>query len=80
MNLFIAGHNGMVGGALVRRYRREAGVTLLLRTRRELDLENQAATAAFLAAVKPDAVIIAAAKVGGIQANSTIPPISSTLT
>ena len=73
MILFIAGHNGMVGAALVRRYRREAGVNLLLRTRSELDLENQAATATFLAAEKPDAVIIAAAKVGGIQANNTYP-------
>ena len=73
MKLFIAGHNGMVGAALVRRYRRETGVNLLLRTRRELDLENQAATAAFLAAERPDAVIIAAAKVGGIHANNTYP-------
>ena len=38
MKLFIAGHNGMVGGALVRRFERESGVTLLLRSRRELDL------------------------------------------
>ena len=73
MKLFIAGHNGMVGGALVRRFRREPGVTLLLRTRRELDLTDQAAVAAFLAAEKPDAAIIAAARVGGIHANSTYP-------
>jgi GDP-L-fucose synthase len=73
MKLFIAGHNGMVGGALVRRFRREAGMTLLLRTRQELDLTDQAAVAAFYAAEKPDAVIMAAAKVGGIHANSTYP-------
>jgi GDP-L-fucose synthase len=73
MKLFIAGHNGMVGGALVRRFQREPGVTLLLRTRRELDLTDQAAVAAFYAAEKPDTVIMAAAKVGGILANNTYP-------
>ncbi|MES2696013.1 MAG: GDP-L-fucose synthase [Verrucomicrobiota bacterium] len=73
MKLFIAGHNGMVGGALVRRFEREAGVSLLLRTRRELDLTSQAAVDAFYAAEKPDVAIIAAAKVGGIHANSTYP-------
>lgn len=73
MKLFIAGHNGMVGGALVRRFRREPGMNLLLKTRVELDLTDQAATAAFYAAEKPDAVIMAAAKVGGIHANSTYP-------
>jgi GDP-L-fucose synthase len=61
----------MVGGALVRRFSREPGVTLLLRTRQELDLTNQAAVTAFYAAEKPDTAIIAAAKVGGIHANST---------
>jgi GDP-L-fucose synthase len=73
MKLFIAGHNGMVGGALVRRFQLEPDVTLLLRTRQELDLASQAAVAAFLAAEKPDAVIMAAAKVGGIHANNTYP-------
>lgn len=73
MKLFIAGHNGMVGGALVRRFQVETGVTLLLRSRRELDLTNQAAVAAFYAKEKPDAAIIAAAKVGGIHANNTYP-------
>jgi GDP-L-fucose synthase len=57
----------------VRRFEREAGVTLLLRTRRELDLTNQAAVDAFYAAEKPDVAIIAAAKVGGIHANDTYP-------
>jgi GDP-L-fucose synthase len=73
MKLFIAGHNGMVGGALVRRLRQEPGTELLLRTRRELDLTNQAAVEAFYAAAQPDVVIVAAAKVGGIHANNTYP-------
>ena len=73
MKLFIAGHNGMVGGALVRRFRDEPGVTLLLRSRRELDLTSQAAVEAFFASEKPDVVIMAAAKVGGIHANNTYP-------
>src|SRR3954464_13365819 len=73
MKLFIAGHNGMVGGALVRRFQREAGVQLVLRSRRELDLTSQAAVSAFYAGEKPDTVIMAAAKVGGIHANNTYP-------
>jgi GDP-L-fucose synthase len=73
MKLFIAGHNGMVGGALVRRFQCEPGVQLLLRSRRELDLTSQAAVHAFYAAEKPDTVIMAAAKVGGILANHTYP-------
>lgn len=73
MKLFIAGHLGMVGGALVRRFEREPGVTLLLRTRNELDLTNQGAVDAFYAAEKPDHALIAAAKVGGIHANHTYP-------
>ena len=73
MKLYIAGHQGMVGSALVRRFRREAGTTLVLRTRKELDLQNQAAVDAHYAAEKPDVVIVAAAKVGGIHANATYP-------
>jgi GDP-L-fucose synthase len=73
MKLFIAGYAGMAGAALVRRYQNEPGVELLLRTRRELDLGNQAAVAAFFAAEKPDAAIIAAGRVGGIHANNTYP-------
>jgi GDP-L-fucose synthase len=73
MKLFIAGHNGMVGGAIVRRFQHEPGVTLLLRSRKELDLTSQAAVEAFYAAEKPDVAIIAAAKVGGIYANNTYP-------
>jgi|UniRef100_UPI00404900B5 GDP-L-fucose synthase len=73
MKLFVAGHNGMVGGALVRRFQDEAGVELVLRSRRELDLTDQSAVETFYAAEKPDMAIIAAAKVGGIHANNTYP-------
>lgn len=73
MKLFISGHTGMVGGALARRFQEVPGVTLLTRTRQELDLADQAAVQAFYAAEKPDAAIIAAGKVGGIHANSTYP-------
>jgi GDP-L-fucose synthase len=73
MRLYLAGHQGMVGSALGRRLRREPGVTLLQRTRAELDLTDQAAVAAYLAAERPDAVIVAAARVGGIHANATHP-------
>jgi GDP-L-fucose synthase len=74
MKLFIAGHQGMVGAALVRRFQREPGVTLVLKSRRDgLDLTSQASVNAFYAAEKPDVAIIAAAKVGGIHANNTYP-------
>ncbi|HLP26162.1 MAG TPA: GDP-L-fucose synthase [Acidobacteriota bacterium] len=74
MKLFIAGHQGMVGTALVRRFQNEPGVSLVLRSRRDgLDLTNQAAVNAFYAAEKPDIAVIAAAKVGGIHANNTYP-------
>jgi len=63
----------MVGGALVRRFSNEPGVTLLTRTRKELDLTDQSAVHAFYAAEKPDVVIVAAGKVGGIHANNTYP-------
>ena len=73
MKLFIAGHQGMVGAALVRRFSGQPGFSLCLRSRRELDLTNQAAVEAFYAAERPDVAIIAAAKVGGIHANNTYP-------
>ncbi len=73
MKLYIAGHQGMVGSALVRRFQREPGVSLVLRTYREVDLTRQAAIETFFAAEKPEAVIIAAARVGGIHANNTYP-------
>ena len=73
MKLYVAGHQGMVGSALVRRLSREPGVSIVSRTRRELELTNQAAVDAFFAAERPDVAIIAAAKVGGIHANNTYP-------
>ncbi len=71
--VFVAGHRGLVGSAIVRRLEAEGSYEILTRTRAELDLQNQAATHAFLASEKPDAVILAAAKVGGIRANSEFP-------
>ncbi len=73
MKLFISGHTGMVGSALVRRFQSVSDVTIVTRTRKELDLTDQAAVAAFYLAERPDAAIIAAGKVGGIHANSTYP-------
>ena len=73
MKLYVAGHQGMVGSALVRRFSRERDVTIVSRTRREMDLTNQAAVDAFFDQERPDVAIIAAAKVGGIHANNTYP-------
>lgn len=69
--LFIAGHRGMVGSALIRAAKKHAEYQIITATRDQLDLCDQPAVFAFLAAEKPDVVIIAAAKVGGIHANST---------
>jgi GDP-L-fucose synthase len=69
--VFVAGHRGMVGSALVRRLARE-NVELLTASRRELDLCDQAAVFAWFASKKPQAVFLAAAKVGGIVANNTL--------
>ena len=64
----------MVGSALVRRFQREPGVDLILRSRRNgLDLTNRASVDAFLSAERPDTIIVAAARVGGIHANATFP-------
>ena len=71
--IYIAGHRGMVGKALVREAEILGGYQIVTTTRDQLDLLDQAAVFAFLAAEKPDIVIIAAAKVGGIHANSTYP-------
>lgn len=75
--VFLAGHRGMVGSAILRRLEaaRAAGsdLALLTRSRDELDLADQQAVRAFMAREKPDQVIMAAAKVGGIHANATYP-------
>jgi len=69
--IFVAGHRGMVGSALVRRLRSGGYTNLLLRTRAELDLLDQAAVRTFLREHRPDYIYVAAAKVGGIHANNT---------
>lgn len=68
--IFVTGHRGMVGSALVRKLRSIGFTNLLTRTRQELDLTDQAAVQRFLTDERPDYVFIAAAKVGGIQANN----------
>lgn len=71
--IYVAGHRGMVGSAIVRRLQAEGFGNLILRTRQELDLTDQAAVDAFFASERPEYVFLAAAKVGGIHANSTYP-------
>ena len=68
--IYVAGHRGMVGSAIVRKLKAEGFTNLLLRTSAELDLRNQLAVEEFFAREKPDYVFLAAAKVGGIQANN----------
>ncbi len=68
--IFVTGHRGMVGSALVRRLRAGGYADVLTRTHAELDLLDQRAVHGFLAAEKPDYIFVAAAKVGGIQANN----------
>lgn len=72
MKYYVAGHRGMVGGAILRRLQ-AAGAEVMTRTHAELDLTDQAAVRDFMGREKPDAVILAAAKVGGIHANNTYP-------
>ena len=71
--IFVAGHNGMVGSAICRKLQQQSGVEIITRTRKELDLCDQSAIQEFMKSEKPDEVILAAAKVGGIHANSTYP-------
>lgn len=77
MKIYIAGHRGMVGGAITRRLeaRRAAGedITLVTRTSAELNLTDQVAVREFMQTERPDVVVLAAAKVGGIHANNTYP-------
>ena len=71
--IFVAGHRGMVGRALVRRLEAEGFTNLLTRDRSILDLSNESAVAKFFAEEKPEIVVLAAAKVGGIKANNDYP-------
>ena len=71
--IYVAGHRGLVGSAIVRRLQAAGHQNLLLRTHAELDLTDAAATEAFFQAQRPEFVFLAAAKVGGIVANNSFP-------
>jgi GDP-L-fucose synthase len=71
--VYIAGHRGLVGSAIVRKLEKEGFTNLVLRTSSELDLRNQAAAADFFQQEKPEYVFLAAARVGGIVANNSYP-------
>jgi GDP-L-fucose synthase len=71
--IYVAGHTGLVGSAIVRRLRQDGQENLLLRRHKELDLQDQSAVSAFFDEERPDYVFVAAAKVGGIVANHTYP-------
>ncbi len=73
--IFVAGHRGLVGGAVVRAFTRAGYRNLVLRTHAELDLTDQAAVRAFFDRERPSAVIMAAARVGGIYANNSRPAL-----
>ena len=73
MRIYLAGHRGMVGSAILRRLVADGAHDIITATRAQLDLTNQAAVKAFMRRERPDAVILAAAKVGGIMANKTYP-------
>lgn len=71
--IYVAGHRGMVGAAIVRQLEQQGSASIVCRTHAELDLRNQAEVQAFFAEQRPDQVYLAAAKVGGIHANNTYP-------
>lgn len=71
--IYVAGHRGMVGSAIVRTLQAQGQPNILIRTHAELDLTDQTAVRAFFHAEKPDQVYLAAAKVGGIHANNSYP-------
>ena len=71
--IYIAGHSGMVGSAIQRLLEKEGFTQIIVRTSKELDLRNEAATQAFFEETKPTNVVLAAAKVGGIMANANNP-------
>ncbi len=73
MKIYVAGHRGMVGSAICRVLAKRDGVEVITHTSAELDLTDQAAVRDFMATERPDQVILAAAKVGGIHANNTYP-------
>ena len=71
--IFVAGHNGMVGSAICRQLQQQSNIEVITRARKELDLCNQLDVLHFMKSQKPDEVILAAAKVGGINANNIYP-------
>lgn len=71
--IYVAGHRGMVGGAILRQLEARGETNVVTRTHAELDLTDQAAVSEFMKTEKPDVVVLAAAKVGGIHANNTYP-------
>ncbi len=73
--IYVAGHRGLVGSAVVRALRQQGHANLVLRTHHELDLTDQLAVREFFAAERPEAVIMAAARVGGIHANNSQPAL-----
>jgi GDP-L-fucose synthase len=73
MKIYLAGHRGMVGGAIARQLQARGDAHVITRTHADLDLTDQAAVRVFLATERPDLVILAAARVGGILANNSYP-------
>ena len=71
--IFLAGHNGMVGSAIYRKLKRYQNIIIITKERKELDLTMQTEVMNFFASAKPDEVILAAARVGGIHANYSYP-------
>ena len=71
--VFVAGHSGMVGSAIIRQLERDASIEIITRSRLELDLTNQAQVQKFFSETQIDQIYLAAAKVGGIYANNTYP-------
>ena len=71
--IFVAGHNGMVGSAICRQLQKKLDTVIVTRSRAELDLSDQASVFEFMELERPDEVILAAAKVGGIHANKVYP-------
>ena len=73
IKIYVAGHNGMVGSAIVRTLKKQGHTNLITRSSSDLDLTNQLAVNTFMAEEKPEQIYLAAAKVGGIYANNTFP-------
>jgi len=71
--IFVSGHKGMVGSAIVSRLKQDGSAVIITSSRSEVDLRDQRATLSFMEKHKPDVVLVAAAKVGGIRANDTYP-------